>query len=267
MSNYDANTAISKADALCDKAATCYISNPKEALTLLLQAEALLNKHESNEITYNKILARCLCLQSSAYQRLSEFENANQVALRAISIAEKTNDHKTMANAFRILGSVSFFRGESETALKMYEKGLEYGRLADDKKSLSALLNNIGTVYHRLADYARATRYYNQSLEIYIEIGDKRGEANAYINIGNNYYALGDYANALDYQFKAMKIHEALGDEQGKSIAYSGLALIYEKLGEYQKSIENYQNCLEYEKKIRQSVVNGTHAQQSWQCL
>jgi hypothetical protein len=32
MSNYDANTAISKADALCDKAATCYISNPKEAL-------------------------------------------------------------------------------------------------------------------------------------------------------------------------------------------------------------------------------------------
>jgi signal transduction histidine kinase len=249
MSNYDANTAISKADALCDKAATCYISNPKEALTLLLQAEALLNKHESNEITYNKILARCLCLQSSAYQRLSEFENANQVALRAISIAEKTNDHKTMANAFRILGSVSFFRGESETALKMYEKGLEYGRLADDKKSLSALLNNIGTVYHHLADYARATRYYNQSLEIYIEIGDKRGEANAYINIGNNYYALGDYANALDYQFKAMKIHEALGDEQGKSIAYSGLALIYEKLGEYQKSIENYQNCLEYEKK------------------
>ncbi len=247
MLNHDTTIAINEAELLCDKASTCYISNPKEALSLLLKAESLLNGHESNEITYNKTLSRCLSLQSAAYQRLSEFETAIKVALRAISIAKKTNDYKAMANTFRIMGSAAFFRGEYERALEIYEKGLEYGRLADDKKSLSSLLNNIGTVYHHLADYARALRYYNQSLEIYIESGDKRGEANAYTNIGNNYYALGDYANALDYQFKAMKTHEAIGDEQGLSVAYSGIGLIYERLGEYQKAIEYYQRCIKYE--------------------
>ncbi len=249
MLNRDETTVFNEADLLCDRASVLYIENPKEALTLLLQAEALLNGHQSNEITYSRILSRCLSLQSAAYQRLSEFESASQAALRAVSLAKKTNDYKTIAYAFRILGSVSFFRGEYENALEMYEKGLEHARLADDKKSLAALLNNIGTVYHHLSQYGRAMSYYHQSLQLQIQLGEKRGEANSYTNIGNNYYALGDYANALDYQFKALKCYESINDEQGKTIAYSGLALVYEQLGEYQKSIENYQNCLEYERK------------------
>ncbi len=247
MVNHDANIALNEAETLCDKAAICYISNPKEALSLLLKAEAVLNEHCLEERTYSKILARCLSLQSAAYQRLSEFEDATQAALRAVSIAKQTDDYKTIANAFLVLGSVSFFKGECEDALQRYEKGLEYARLADDKKSLASLLNNIGTIYHHLSQYGRAMTYYNQSLELQIQIGDKRGEANSYTNIGNNYYALGDYANALDYQFKAMKTHQTIGDEQGLSVAYSGIGLIYERLGEYQKAIEYYQKSLKHD--------------------
>ncbi len=249
MHNHKAITAHDEANRLCDRAAVLYVENPKEALLILLEAEALLNECQSDELTHYKNLSRCLALQSAAYQRLSQFEGAQKAALRAVSIAKKTNDHKTIAQAFRILGGVFSFRGEYEAALEMYEKGLEHSQKAGDKKSICALLNNIGTVYHNLANYARAMQYYRQSLETYLEIADKRGEANAYINIGNNYYALGDYANALDYQLKALKGYESINDEQGKSLAYSGLALIYEQLGEYQKAIQNYQNCLEFEKK------------------
>jgi signal transduction histidine kinase len=247
MSNHDITTALNEAESLCDKATVLHIKNPKEALPLLLKAEAVLNEHYLEEKTYSKILARCLSLQSAAYQRLSEFENATQAALRAVAIAKQTDDYKTMSNAFLVLGGVSFFKGDYEDALQRYEKGLEYARLADDKKSLASLLNNIGTIYHHLSQYGRAMNYYNQSLELQIQIGDKRGEANSYTNIGNNYYALGDYANALDYQFKAMKTHQAIGDEQGLSVAYSGIGLIYERLGEYQKAIEYYQRCIKYE--------------------
>ncbi len=232
---------------LCDKAAALLIKSPKEALEMLLYAEGVLNGNCPDEVSYNKILSRCLSLQSAAYHRLSQFEKANESALRAVSVAKKTADYKTMADAFRVLGSVSFFRGQYQAALELYEKALEYNRLIDDKKSLSSLLNNIGTVYHHFSDYARSMTFYNQSLEIQIEIGDKRGEANSYTNIGNNYYALGDYASAIDYQFKALKCYESINDEQGQSVAYSGIGLIYERLGEYQKAIENYRSCLKYD--------------------
>ncbi|MFQ3597570.1 MAG: tetratricopeptide repeat-containing sensor histidine kinase [Chloroherpetonaceae bacterium] len=248
MLNHDDN-AIREAELLCDKASALYLKEPKEALAMLLSAETLLNGQCSDERTYFKILSRCLSLQSTAYQRLSEFEKASQVALRTLAVAKKVNDYKTIANAFRILGSVAFFKGEYDVALEMYEKGLEQSRFLDDKKSLASLLNNIGTVYHHLSDYARSMNYCNQSLEIRIESGDKRGEANSYTNIGNNYYALGDYANALDYQFKALKTYQEINDEQGMNVVYNGIGLIYERLGEYQKAIENYQNCLKFEER------------------
>lgn len=249
MLKHDETIAVQEAELLCDKAALLYLKEPKEALAMLLSAEAMLNGHHSDEMAYNKILSRCLSLQCTAYQRLSEFENANQVALRMLSIAKKAEDYKTVAHSFLLLGSVSFFKGEYEAALEMYEKGLEHNRLSEDKKTLSSLLNNIGTVHHHLSDYARSMKYFNQSLDIQIEIGDKRGEGNSYTNIGNAFYALGDYASALDYQFKALKAHQEIGDNQGQSVALTGIGLVYESLNEYQKAIENYRAASKYEER------------------
>ncbi|MGQ9806124.1 MAG: tetratricopeptide repeat protein [Chlorobiales bacterium] len=247
MIKQDETNALQEAELLCDKAAQLYLKEPKQALTALLDAEKLLSEHQDETQSYKKILSRCLTLQSTVYQQLSEFEEAKQLAWRAISIAKQNQDYKTLIYAFRVLGNVSFFKGEYEEALKLYEEGLQYSRLSDDKNFCAALLNNIGAIYHHVSQYARSMAYYNESIEIRIQIGDKRGEANAYTNIGNNYYALGDYANALDYQLKALKGYQEINDEQGQSVVYNGIGLIYERLGEYQKAIESYENCLKFE--------------------
>ncbi|MFN3562647.1 MAG: tetratricopeptide repeat protein [Chloroherpetonaceae bacterium] len=240
-------TLLSEAESLCDKAKLLCIKEPQKALAMLKEVEAMLNEHQFEREPYNKVLSRCLAFQSVVYQRLSEFENAKQIACRTLSVASEINDYKAIADAYRVLGSVSFFKGEFEISLEMYEKGLEYSKRSNDKRSTASLFNNIGSVYHHLAKYERAMSYYNQSLELYLQLDDKRGEANVYVNTGNLHYSLGNYANALDYQLKALKTYEAIGDEQGQSTAYSGIGLIYESLGEYQKSIENYQRCLKYE--------------------
>ncbi len=243
----DQTTLLSEAESLCDKAKKLCIQEPHQALAMLKEAEAMLNGHQFERKPYNKVLSQCLVLQSVVYQRLSEFENAKQTACRTLSVASEINDYKAIADAYRVLGSVSFFKGEFEISLEMYEKGLEYSKQSDDKRSTASLFNNIGSVYHHLAKYERAMPYYNQSLELYLQLAEKRGEANVYVNMGNLHYALGDYANALDYQLKALKIYEAISDKQGQSVAYSGIGLVYESLNEYQKAIDNYQRCLEYE--------------------
>ncbi len=243
----DQTILLSEAESLCDKAKPLCIKEPQKALAMLKEAEAMLNEHQFEREPYNKVLSRCLSLQCVVYQHLSEFENAKQTACRAISVASEINDYKAIADAYRVLGSVSFFKGEFEISLEMYEKGLEYSKRSDDKRSMASFFNNIGSVHHHLSRYERAMPYYNQSLELCLQLDDKRGEANSYVNIGNLHYSLGNYADALDYQFKALKTYQETGDEQGQSVAYSGIGLVYESLNEYQKAIDSYQRCLEYE--------------------
>ncbi|MDW8436484.1 MAG: tetratricopeptide repeat-containing sensor histidine kinase [Chloroherpetonaceae bacterium] len=249
MSHVQRAPSFRQAESLCEEASRRFVSEPKEALALLLKAESLLATERSDDPDCLRLFYRCWSLQSAAYQRLSEFDCSRDAAMRAYSIAKKTRDDKGVANVMRLLGNIALYKGDYKEAVRLYEKGLECAEKAGDQKIIAALLNNVGSAYHQLSDYARALKCFNQCLEIQRQLGERRGIANSFSNIGNVCYSLGDYANAIEHLFKGLKEYQAIGDEQGESVAHSGLGLVYERLGDYEKAIEHYQNCLRYEEK------------------
>ncbi|MEK6615010.1 MAG: tetratricopeptide repeat protein [Bacteroidota bacterium] len=180
--------------------------SPIDSLLALIKKD----KEDTNKVTHFNILA----------WELSSSNPDTSIILskQALSLAEKVQWKKGIANSYGHLGTYYYFKADYPKALDYYLKALRIDEELKDKIGMSKRLGNIGNVYNDQGDYHKALDYYFKALKIEEELGNKNNIAIWIGSIGSVYHIQDDYPKALDYYFKALKMAEELGNKLNISV-------------------------------------------------
>ncbi len=177
---------------------------------------------------------------SDAFFQKGDFENSAKNAKEALSLSEKLNFKKGIANAYFNLGAFNTFQPDynRSEALENLIKSLKIRTEIKDKKGIAYCYEIISAVYSLQQNYSEALKNAFAALKIHEELGDKQAVANQLQNIGaffndqnNNLEALKNYSGAL-------KIREEIKDTFGIAVSNFSIAYIDFSRGNYSEALK-----------------------------
>jgi len=289
-----AGDKASSSDALWNTGATYLQTNPDKALTYYEQAIAVKKELKDNFALANiyKILGdNCLNKPEKKDKAIVYYEQAisffrhtdaraglsdalwNLASLywpsntaralenykEAFRIKEEIHNYAAVCQLAQFLGSDAVNRGDYESAIAYYRKGVNASTvLKDPAKSIDFKLSLAGT-YQRRDGIARAIVYFKQAADGLS--GPQAEQQRGYIDgvIGQAYYQESDYPKALSYFLSSLKIAEKIKDHRALAIAYEGLGLVYFQQRSYVKSLDYSERGL---RQFREMDARAEAAQQ-----
>jgi len=180
-----------------------------------------------------------------SYTRLSVTE-AERFVSEAIRLAQAQHYQKGLAEGYKILGTISFLRGEHDKAIEYSYASLKIYDAIEDKSGQSKVLNNIALIFMARKDFARVYELTMRSLKLKREIGDSTGVATSTLALGEYYLNERKYDTALYFCNDALKRYRALRDDWGTSYALLQLGNIYDGQRNYPFAMTNYYDALRY---------------------
>lgn len=172
------------------------------------------------------------------------YDEAEVEVEKCMAISEGVYDD-VMAECYKTMGGISWYRGDYESAERNYRKGLDAFKKLDDKKEESSCLNNLGLVYQYKGELERAAKYYNRCLDITEEIGERDGIAISLHNLGLVHHDKGELDKAKNYYERSLKIARSIGERSGIAISLNNLGLVYHDKGEVDKALDHHLRSLE----------------------
>ncbi|MEW6536266.1 MAG: tetratricopeptide repeat protein [Candidatus Auribacterota bacterium] len=200
--------------------------------------------------TLNTALANIETNMSYVYFRVSNFNESERLAKKAIERLQDKALSLVTSEAYKNLGTVYYAKGHFAQAIEYYTKSLEISTLLNDKRSIANSYNNLGSVYYRQNNFDKALDHLQKCLVIREEIGDKSGIVYSYNNIGNIHYNLTDYDNAEKYYSQCLAISNEIGEQAAIIASYNNLGNVYLATEDFTSAAEHYQHSLELSEKI-----------------
>lgn len=142
-------------------------------------------------------------------------------------------------------------RGQVDSALAFYRKGLEIAKRTGNKKDQGQILNNIAAIYKDEGKTELALENYRLSIALHNAIGNTAGISSGLNNIGLIYQNQGQLLTALDYYKRALEIDDSLGSKEGVAVAYHNIGSVYKDIGEYEDALGYYRKSLAIEQKLK----------------
>ncbi len=178
------------------------------------------------------------------YITVGDYKNAAEKTNEAITLSEKINYKKGLAQAFNMKGILYWFQGDYPKALDYQYKALKISEEIGDKLRIAGSLNNIGNIFHEQGDLQKALEDQLKALKIYVELDSKYEIANLYNNIGVIYRKQNNYATALEYHTKALKIREGLKDMPAVAGSLNNVGVLQYEQGNYAEASVHFDRAL-----------------------
>lgn len=174
------------------------------------------------------------------------FKEAKEYSLQALSLSERINYKKGIADAYNNIGLNDENLGNFEEAKSNYFKSLKIREEIGGSKGLSFTYNNLGNLYRRQSNYSEALVYLYKSLKIKEELNDKKGAANTLSNIGLIYVEQGETADAFKNYDDAIKYFYEISDKNGLAMVYNNRGLLNKKQGKFEEAIFDFNKALTF---------------------
>ncbi len=186
----------------------------------------------SKEANYRDIMSRSLNNAAYIFFKMGQLDSSRHYVQRAID--EHINDKYLSTFAQRILGDISFEKGDYSDALKNFEICLEGAKEQNNNFLKTSTLYRLGKVYLKLNNPDKALTYLNENLPIAQKFGFKVELENTYRYLSEAYAVKKDYTHAFEFQNK----YHALHDSTAKQKNNEQIATIQAK---YDSEIKNTQ--------------------------
>ena len=171
---------------------------------------------------------------------------------------ERGSDVSTADVRFKllnVLGTLTRFQGDYETARKVYEEGLALGREANDLRQIAESSSGLGLVVYQQGDSAAARKYIEEGLAISRKLNDKFGIA-AYLNsLGDIARTEGDDAAARPLFEEALAVSRQLGNKQFVSAILTNLGAVTFAEGDLTAACANFTEALESARELENRVA------------
>jgi DNA-binding CsgD family transcriptional regulator/tetratricopeptide (TPR) repeat protein len=148
------------------------------------------------------------------------FEEA-LAAARAIETAGLGRIHRRFH-----LGSVAYWRGDTETAVAWYEDGLAMTRESDHIAGIADNLAGLGRAVLLQGDVPRATGLLRESLQMSIDRADSGRTGQALYGLGLAAWAAGDGALAVAHLRESLALRRGMHERLGIAECLEALALV-----------------------------------------
>jgi diguanylate cyclase (GGDEF)-like protein len=178
-------------------------------------------------------------IASVAYQ-IGDYATAMEYALRALSLAGETKQHKGQGSALNLLGNVYFKRSDYPASIDCYQRSLAVFTEIEDRYWQAGIIGNHANVCLKMGDYEQAREMHLASLHLREAIGDRQGQAHSLLDLGS-LYAGRDESNAeiavsrdeikpthaLRYYKRSLRLFRQVGDNQGIASCLIRIANLY----------------------------------------
>lgn len=231
------------------KTSTVFVSFLLLFFSSYSQNQALVDSlYHKIEKTNSDSLKIKLLNEISAHYLFTNTYGAKEPAIKALKLAEKTeNDIGTM-DALNRLGIMNYRLSQYDSALYFYKKGLAIADNLNDSVYLSKFSGNIASTYTSQAKYEDALKMYLERIRIQ-KIKDPAGVALSLLDIASIYFYLKDVEQALINAREAKKIAESFNDNRSLANAYNSIGTFLDELGKTDEALTNYKKS--YQLKIK----------------
>lgn len=259
------------------------VEKRKEDLTSLDQLVAQMNDR-SKTITI-------LLEKANLLLDLDLYEEAIEIASKAIEAARLLADFQQAANGYRYVGTALFRMGNYDDAVQQIQIALECASQVNDSQLRSSVLSNLGLIYldqekvelaagaftsalevarenkqltaqaiflNNLAqtvgmtgNFTGAQAYFQESLAIIRKIGAKRDEGLVLGNLGWTAANLGDYRTAYDYHLANLRLNRQMGHRFIEGYAMINLSAVACALGDSVEAVQWAEQALSLTREIK----------------
>jgi len=207
-----------------------------------LKVVASTMKNDTNKVTLlNRLSFECNTVHPN---------DGIRYGIQAHMLAEELDYKAGMARANSSLGANYFSLSDYPNAYDYWLKALSINRETNNKFGVANHLHNIGMVLYTQKDYERALEYYNKALEVSLEMGNQRFATNTYTAIGNIYAQKKEYTRSLEFHFKALGIDTDLGNQKSISSDLLNIGSVYCDQGDFARALETLEEALRIKKTI-----------------
>lgn len=188
---------------------------------------------------------RALIDLSSIQSHSGPYDQADQSARRALSLADSTGDLTGKAEALRVLGILYLNLGQLSDSLSFKEAALELQLKRKDAWEIARSHNNLGVTLLALGDREATMTAFSSALSEFVKSGDRRGEAQARNNLGDLLVRKGEMRAAHTYYQESLKIILEVGSRTEQAIAQLNLAsLMSRKPDQIDAALDLYREAL-----------------------
>ncbi len=140
---------------------------------------------------------------------------ANELARRALVVAERAGDAATLARAYTLLALLARRSGDFAAALEAGEAGVAAARGQSDPGVLAAALNSLALVHADDNNPATAMQLVQEALAQVVRIGDRHREAALRNTLADLLHAGRETEQAMEQLKQAVVIFSEIGNEAG----------------------------------------------------
>ncbi|TAE24242.1 MAG: tetratricopeptide repeat protein [Candidatus Kapaibacterium sp.] len=188
---------------------------------------------------------RVLTLNEIGFQlRKSNIRVAEARVYEALTLGERVQFVRGMAESMRILGVIARTEGKYDSAIKRYSAAMELSETIGDKRGEAAALNNLAIIYSNKGETARALDAYSRSLGIKESLADTLGISTTLNNIGQVYYEQGLYKEARQYFDRAILLARKKNDAENIALLLVNIAAVLREKGEFTQAMAYFREAL-----------------------
>ncbi|MDB4534627.1 tetratricopeptide repeat protein, partial [Vicingaceae bacterium] len=225
-------------------------------ILLLIIANSVTGSNKTDSITSlinsTKIdTIKVICYeQLGANYRLSNEDSALFFNQKALDVADKIEDKRFLAEAFREYGLTAQAIGKYDLAAEYYEKSLDVHELLNNSGEVANCMNDIGIAYYYAGNYDNAREYFEKSGVKRMEVGDSIGAGQAFNNTGIMYDIAGKPKKAISLYLRALSIYESAMDTNLMIGTYANIGIIQIGQKNFTEALKTYEKQKELSKAI-----------------
>ncbi|HSY76026.1 MAG TPA: SpoIIE family protein phosphatase, partial [Bacteroidia bacterium] len=143
-----------------------------------------------------------------------------------------------------------------DSALILYQKGLDISKLVGDRSNIAESTEGIGLINNDKGNYRPAIAYFKTAAAIYKDQNSRREYYDVLKNISTSFEKLRQPDSALSYYQQAMAIKDSVfNEDKQKAIGREEVKYAYEKKQALEEAESKRQHGLEEEQRKRQQLI------------
>ncbi len=194
----------------------------------------------AEKLQFKRGMADALNNIGYVYDLTGEGGKALEFYNKSLVIRETLSDTLEIANTIGNIGGVHENLGDISKALQCYLKSLKLCEIKKDEQGVAVIINNMGSLYYNHNNFEKALECFQKSLNIKKKLGQKEGVATSLNNVAGVYHALGDWKKAFEYYEQSLDLYKEIGFKEGIGFTLNNLGYVYEMQHEFEKAFDHY---------------------------
>ena len=199
--------------------------------------------------------ARAYVALAGLYHISGEIDRSDEVLERAIEIARREGERRTLFHAFRTQGYARIARGDHEGARAVLEEALELAREIGDPRASAQVTLRLGQLERYVNNLEEARTLFEDSLAVSRRINDLDGTCNALTELGNTCLYERDYVGGREYYTEALPIAKAMGDDNSRAKISLNLGSALRQIGELDDARSWYLDARAIQERLGQPLT------------